>query len=180
MSRIYLDVDDVLADFKGGAIERGVPRWEGTFYTNHPDTWTPEQRRISSMCDDLCNDESFWLGLPVAPRAFEILAAASMRRDTILLTAFPKGDVDRRMVFRAKTEWITRKLHVPESRIIICDRSDKALCARQRDSRGMLLSVNTLIDDAERNVAEWRAAGGSAYRHTPGHEEMTLEFLRNL
>lgn len=175
--QFFIDVDDVVADFKGHAIARGVPPWTGTFYANHPDTWTEEQKTQVRMVDALCADETFWRDIPVARGAFEIIAMCALHRETFLLTAYPPGNIaDPMMIERVKLQWAMDKVHFPHERTIICERKAKIqyACRRTWDGR----KPNVLIDDAEKNVLEWREAGGIAIHHMP--DEGPEETLRQI
>lgn len=177
--QFFIDVDDVVADFKGHAIERGVPPWTGTFYANHPSTWTDEQKNQVRMVDALCADETFWLNIPVADRAFEIIAMCAMHGDTFLLTAYPPGNVaDPMMIERVKMQWTMDRLHFPADKVIICERKAKTAYAVRRTWDGS--KPNVLIDDAEKNIIEWREAGGIAIHHTPGDAAETIRQIRQL
>src|SRR5690606_39283111 len=87
---MYLNVDATPADFEHSAQERGVPPWTGTWYTTDPKTWTPEMKRIDQITRELMEAEDFWPKIPLAPGAFEMIAAASLRAETYLLTALPR------------------------------------------------------------------------------------------
>lgn len=166
MTTIYLDVDDTLGDFRGHAIDLGVPPWEGSWYTTDPATWTQEQKDIQAATNDLMRRDSFWLTMPVTPGAHELIAAAFARADTYLLTALPsfaKDEETQNMIRRVKLEYARNTLHIPEARVIICQRKDKVNYAVQHGFDG---ERNLLVDDAAQNVYEWSDAGGVAIHHT--------------
>ena len=155
---IYLDVDDTLADFQVHCRANGVPPWEGTWYTNHPSTWTPEQAAIDAHVVELMNSDSFWPNIPVKPGAFELISVAALRATTHLLTAYPKVCDDVASVTAQKLEYCKRVLHFPEDRIHVVARADKIKFATGKNA--------ILVDDAERNCAEWEEAGGTAILFT--------------
>ena len=169
--KIYLDVDDTLADFKRYAQERGVPPWTGTWYTTDPKTWTPEMKRIDQITRELMEAEDFWPKIPLAPGAFEMIAAASLRAETYLLTALPRfvnPDLLPR-IKEQKIEYAARRLHFPTERVIVCNRPEKINYAMggYMDIRGAWNPTpNLLVDDAEQNCEEWRAHGGIAIHYT--------------
>lgn len=151
---IYLDVDDTLNCFHDHCVTMGCPPWEGTWYTNHPSTWTPEQVQIDAHVIELMNGDNFWPTIPVKPGAFELIATAALRTRTFLLTAYPKVCKDKKSVIRQKQQYCQKTLHFPQDRIIICDRAEKV---HHVNGKGSIL-----VDDAKRNCAEWEAAGGTA------------------
>ena len=195
MTKFYIDVDDTLADFQSYAIERGIPPWTGTWYTNCPTTWTDEQRDIQARTNALMESEDFWANIPLMPGAFEILTAAAMRGETYLLTAYPRTCPDKEMVKRVKIEWAVRNLHFPADRVIVCDRPDKTKYATTREAymattdvlggRSLVDSVspNVLVDDAAKNCEEWAEAGGVAilyHARTPTALADTLAAIKGI
>jgi len=163
---IFLDVDDTLGDFRGHAIDLGVPPWEGSWYTTDPATWTQEQKDIQKATNDIMRKESFWLTMPVTPGAHELIAAAFTRDETYLLTALPSFAKDKEtqdMIRGVKLEYARNTLHIPKERVIICQRKDKVDYAVQHDYDN---EPNLLVDDAAQNVSEWNAGGGIAIHHT--------------
>lgn len=174
--KFYVDMDDVLVDFRGGIRARGVNATGGSFYTNHPSTWTTEQRRAIEATNALCADETFWRELQPARGAFEILSACALRGDTFLLSALPMGDADKDMVRRVKLEWALNRLYVPSHKVIVCERPEKAiyaLCSKR-------LTSNILVDDSPKNVQEWRQAGGVAIRHELGEPGETIQQIASV
>jgi hypothetical protein len=163
---IFLDVDDTLGDFRGHAIDLGVPPWEGSWYTTDPATWTQEQKDIQKATNDIMRTEKFWLTMPVTPGAHELIAAAFARDETYLLTALPsfaKDDETQDMIRRVKLEYARNTLHIPHERVIICQRKDKVNYATRN---GFVDAPNLLVDDAEQNIREWIGSGGHAIHHT--------------
>lgn len=183
--RIYLDVDDTLADFREHAVARGVPRWEGSWYTTDPETWTQEQKDIQQRTNDEMSKPDFWLTMPVAPGAFELIAAAASRGEVNLLTALPsfaKDESLKQMIRDAKREYARDVLHFADARVIICQRAEKVRYAARACPKPGRYGIehvsdgkcpNLLVDDATQNVAEWSAAGGRAIHHTTAAASIT-------
>lgn len=175
---IYLDVDDTLADFKAAAKARGIEDAGNGFYTADPSTWTEEQKEVDRRVREVMDDPTFWRDMPVAPRAFEIISAASLRADVRLLTALPRdiSSATREMILSQKVQYCANVLHFPRKRIVVCERHQKVLYASNHTS-GFRVS-NVLVDDARRNISEWEQAGGIGKLHTDA--DNTLSFLRSL
>lgn len=173
--RIFLDVDDTLADFSAACIERGVPRWTGTWYTTPRDTWSAEQKAINDATCVLMDRDDFWPNIPVAPGAFEIMAAAALRGEVYLLTALPghalTDPLKCKRIERQKLEYAERVLHVPRQRVIVCERAEKKTYAVVHGE------LSVLVDDAEQNCAEWSRAGGLALHHAD--YENTVRVLKS-
>lgn len=161
--RIYLDVDDTLAQFREHAVANGVPRWTGSWYTTSRDGWTDEQKHIQERTNELMRSQEFWETMPVWDRAHELIAASSFKGRTYLLTATPSslaGEPDViDMVRRVKTQWAWQKLHVPPDNVIVCARHEKLRYAYDPFAQ----HANMLIDDATQTCSEWIAAGGEAH-----------------
>lgn len=182
--KIYLDVDDTLADFRNHAVARGVPTWEGSWYTTDPSTWTEEQKAIQAATNAQMRLEDFWLSMPLATGAHELIAAAAIRGDVYLLTALPsfaKGEPEvSAMIYNAKLEYAKTKLHFPMGRTIICARSEKVRYAAGLSRDGEFLTQNVLVDDASQNCREWIDANGIAIHHEVGNMNRTIESVKNL
>lgn len=161
--RIYIDIDDTLAQFREHAVDFGVPRWEGSWYTTDRAAWTPRQCAIQDATNELMRKREFWSTMPVWPGAHELIAAASFHGAVSLLTALPTSLKDEPemldMVRRAKIQYAWQRLHVPPERVLVVNRADKVRYAfNPFTSRS-----NLLIDDAAQNVKEWTEAGGIAH-----------------
>lgn len=178
--KIYLDVDDTLADFLEHAVARGVPRWEGSWYTTDPATWTQEQKDIQARTNEEMSKLDFWLTMPPAPGAFELIAASRQRTDDVyLLTALPsfaKTNELRTMIYGAKMQYAVDVLHMPPQRTIICARADKVLHATNLAWN----TPNVLVDDAHQNVREWLDAKGIAIHHETGNMAATIAAVKRI
>lgn len=160
---IFIDIDDTLGDFRRQARGWGVPTWEGSFYTECFSKWTPEQVDIQNKTNEAMRDLLFWLTMPLAEDALELIAACSARcygGGVFLLTAVPAAlSLEEQTTIKAlKTEWAEEFLHFPAGRVIVCPRAGKKKYAAP---------TALLIDDAQRNCAEWIAAhrGSQAILH---------------
>ena len=182
--KIYLDVDDTLAHFRKHAVARGVPNWEGSWYTTDPATWTAEQKAIQAATNAQMSMLDFWLTMPVDPEAFELIAAARLKayNDVYLLTALPsfaKGDEAlSTMIYGAKMEYATNVLHMPADRVVICARADKVHYASGLSRDGEYLTQNVLVDDAIQNCREWIDANGIAIYHDANNRLGMRETIR--
>lgn len=164
--RIYLDVDDTLSHFREHAVEMGVPRWEGSWYTTPRETWTPEQCAIQDATNNLMRTKDFWETMPIVDGAHELIAAASFHGPVYLLTALPaslSGEPDvLEMVRRTKIQFGWQKLHVPPERVLVVNRVDKMRYAFDHFAQ----VSNVLIDDAIQTCEAWADANGVAF-HVP-------------
>ena len=164
--KIYLDIDDVLADFRSHIIARGVTSYTGTFYTNDPATWTAAQTKSDMEANVVMAQENFWLDIPVAEGAFEIIATAAMRGEVHLLTALP-GRVDPSIhsdIAAQKLVWAENKLHFPVERVHTCMREEKQTFALHPHAN-VFGPGPVLVDDNKRTCREWRERGGHAIQH---------------
>ena len=171
MRKIYVDVDDTLGDFKAHCVARGVPAWDGSWYTTDPATWTDEQHAIQKATTDQMECDDFWKTMPVAEGAFELLAACGARGEVHLLTALPRSitcSILRANITFDKIHWCSSALHFPMRRVVVCERHEKPLYALgERWWTGERYDNvrNVLVDDAVQNCKEWAAGGGHAVLH---------------
>lgn len=176
---IYLDVDDTLADFKGYAIERGIPPWSGTWYTQHPDTWTQEQKDIQAQTVKLMEQPDFWPNIPVKEGAVDLIKEAwNLSEKVFLLTAWPRN-VDEAMlpmIIRQKHTYGTARLKFSPGGVIVCAREQKVQYAVRHTWDGK--KPNVLVDDAIQNCYEWQQAGGIAIHYQ--NAEQAIRELRLL
>jgi len=148
-STLYLDLDDVCADWMGAAQKFLSLKWDrgGAFI---PD----------SEWQKLIQHSRFYLDLPLMPGAVElVLWATKFARENNMnlafLTAIPRGN-DVPYVFQDKIRWVDR--HFPDIPVFFGPYStDKHLHCKPGD---------ILIDDRPENCADWVAAGGIAHIYT--------------
>lgn len=155
MTRCFLDVDGVLADFVGGihrklGIDFNVHQWP---YAKGPDGWNFHNELGMTFLgmSELC-DFDFWRKLHWMDDGHYILQAVleSFDPKQITLLTAPMPNV---MSASGKIAWIKQNLPEYEQRIGVWADS-KAILAQVPDS--------ILIDDGGNNVRDWRAAGGKA------------------
>lgn len=165
---IYLDVDDTLSAFREHCVARGVPRWDGSWYTTDPATWTDEQKFIQSETNRQMELPDFWLTMPLIDRAHELVSAAALRQDTFLLTALPRGIHEslHQRIAHDKIAWAVKHLHVPRERVLVCLRPEKVKYATWYSGNTDQYYPALLVDDATQNCEEWEVAGGRAHHFT--------------
>ena len=162
-SRIYIDMDGVLADF-----ERGVREMCGM----EP----PAQDRKHPELDDLMwekirDTERFYDRLELMPGAkemFDTVYGAYGDRCEIL-TGIPKAKRGILTAGEDKISWMRRLLN-KDVAVNICLRAEKILKCTGPET--------VLIDDLKKNIDEWREAGGTGILHVSA--EQTLKELREL
>ena len=151
-SRLYVDMDGVLVDFVKGAenyfkitfaggitASQFVTLWEG------PKGW----RRLKK------DWPTFWMDLDPEP-SFPHLLKLVRPYHPAVLTAIPKGWPSSAI---GKRIWCQRHIpnwgRHPNEEFLGVDRSRKRRYAKQADG-----TPNLLIDDFDKNIAEWKSAGG--------------------
>lgn len=140
----YFDMDGVLADFKAGVERLGVP------YVP-PDT--KDRAADDAIWDAIRATPRFYARLPEIPSGtalFRALQAAG--EDPEVLTAVPKPEKNVPKAAGDKCAWNLAHLG-PDVKTRICLRAEKIRFCRGPE--------DVLIDDQERNVREWREAGGT-------------------
>jgi 5'(3')-deoxyribonucleotidase len=158
MKTIYLDMDDVIADFKAYAKRvltepQNNETWAATEWNRLKDNdrlyndldKTPEADRLVEECVQICKQNNWQLKF---------------------LTAVPKGN-DVRWAFYDKVLWAQR--HYPGIPVMFGPFS--------KDKHVHCVPGDVLIDDRTSNCEEWRAVGGIAIQHR-GDIERTLQELR--
>lgn len=149
MSKIYLDMDGVLADFDRGLLEGyGVKNCRVNYATDWKEK-TENQKKVAQDVVRCMEIPGFFENLPVMKGAIDLWGSVDA---PYILTALPNLSSDKR-VAAEKRNWITRVFgELPENRIITCLRSEKIKYANN----------NILVDDLEKNCNEWNRAGGVA------------------
>lgn len=160
MKTVYLDMDDVIADFKSYAIrvlrkksnEEKWPHEDWVRLKDNPRLYrdldkTVEADQLVSFCQQLCSERNWNL---------------------MFLTAVPKGN-DVYWAFYDKVHWANK--YYPDIPVMFGPYSkDKQVHCRPGD---------VLIDDRTSNCDEWRAVGGIAIQHR-GDIDNTINELRKL
>ena len=146
LPKVYCDLDEVLADFKGGWKEftgQDVDRW----LKITSDDWGYLKKQWPT----------FWMDLEFVPFALELWKAIAPY-DPDILTARPESWVTASV---GKSVWVREYLS-GAPKVICVMRSEKKNYAKQKDG-----TPNILIDDKERNITEWAAAGGRGIQYIP-------------
>jgi 5'(3')-deoxyribonucleotidase len=155
MTRAYLDLDGVLADFDGGLhtalgcyfcydlwpYEYGPAGWD----------WYHELGLTLEDVDKLC-DFDFWANLHWMPDGHDILRTVLGHTDTVTLITTPMPNV---MSASGKVEWVRRNIPSREHGMMIClgDKTCSGLPS---------IPDAVLIDDCQENVDKWHEQGGQA------------------
>lgn len=134
--RLYVDLDGVLCDFEG----RVAAIMQLPFHTlTRPQIW-----------EALAKDEEFYLNLPWMKDGPELWRAVKHLDPWILSACSSHVPLST----NHKYIWCTRELDIDVEKIVVVPhKTDK-----QKFAEG-----NYLLDDSEKNVLEWKAAGGEAY-----------------
>lgn len=141
---IYFDMDGVLADFRTGVEQLGVP---------YVPPETTDKKADDAVWDAIRATPGFYAKLPEIPsgiRLFKDLQAAGENPE--ILTAVPKPHHDIKNAPADKIEWNREHLG-PGVTTHICLRAEK-----QKFCKG---PEDILIDDQARNINEWQASGGT-------------------
>ena len=145
--KLYVDMDGVLCDFNYGWKEftgKSITNW----VTINDDDWGYLKKQWPT----------FWMDLELMPYAEQLWDALSAYSPD-LLTAVPDSWKSAGI---GKTSWARENLSGrPE--VLAVSREDKRKYAKQKDG-----TPNVLIDDMEKNIREWNAAGGLGIRYISG------------
>lgn len=159
---ILLDLDEVLADFVGGALrvhgwtrERLETVWRpGTWSIVEPMGLTPEAfwEPINAMGD------AFWLGLQPLPWAIDVVRIVDSVVDNWYIITSPGHHVSG---YTGKIRWLRRFFGMTFERFVITQH--KTLLAR---------AGTLLIDDREDTVKAFEAAGGQGLLFPSRHNTL--------
>jgi len=160
MRTVYLDMDDVIADFKSYAIsvlrkKQDTDRWDPEEWTRLRDNprmyrdlnKTTDADAIVAACRDRCKAQGWNL---------------------MFLTAVPRNN-DVKWAFYDKVVWASN--YFPDIPVMFGPYS--------HDKHVHCLPGDVLIDDRTSNCTEWRQAGGVAIQHR-GDTAVTLEEIARL
>ncbi len=155
MQRCFLDIDGVLADFDSGAHKAlGLSFDKGHWpYTRGPGGWDwYEELGLSLEEFDSHLGFDFWANLEWMPDGHDILRTVlrffSPKQITLLTTPMPNV-----MSASGKVAWVKEHLPAYDNSLMVIT-----------DSKSVLAQVPgaVLVDDCQKNVNQWRAAGGVA------------------
>ena len=156
--RILLDMDGVIADFVGGALDRFEARLDGREVvfcngTRHP--WPPGEYEVNKVLGvdayyfwERLNHPGFWSGLPAYLWLGELMEA--LQGHEVFVCSMPTISGGRRCLSE-KLFWLQR--HVPELANRYVFATHKFLCARPD---------TLLIDDSDIQCHAFRLANGRA------------------
>lgn len=145
LPEIYLDMDGVLVNFEYGA-EKATGK---TLSNNILDA--ADWKTIGS-------DANFWKNLPAMHDAM-ILWDFVKNFEPHILSAYPPEDKEN--AIRGKRYWIVKHLHYPLKDVHLVERKEKQQFAMNPKTG----EPNILIDDYQKNIDEWRKAGGIPIHH---------------
>tara|TARA_B100000745_G_scaffold123035_1_gene79900 strand:+ start:991 stop:1455 length:465 start_codon:yes stop_codon:yes gene_type:complete len=145
--KVFIDMDGVLSDFDKPIIDKFNTKKE----------WANRWELLP---------EDFFFSLPKMPDADELINHISGQFDWHVLTAIPNdsGFPECRV---QKMQWIFKYYKIFPVRIHCVFQREKLYYAVEEN-----LSPNILIDDSERNVADWKSKGGIAILHTSARDSI--------
>jgi len=156
-SKVFVDMDGVLADFFG--------EWQKLIGKD----WR-KVKDIEPALQKIRDKDDFWLNLPLLPQAKNLLNVIKQVKGsyTILSSPLPNDPNSE----PHKREWIKKNLDFfPPENVIITH--DKAKFAKNKDG-----TPNILIDDFGKNIASWEAAGGEGFKHKDHKFERTAKAIK--
>ena len=143
LPEIYCDLDEVLVDFIGAA-DAAVG---GNFAKSDKKTrW-----------NIINQTKGFWTNIgwkPNAKRLYDFI----IKYDAHVLSAFTGRDPTSKV---GKMKWVKKNTEFKRANIHLVLRSQKKSYAKTKEEK-----PNVLIDDYDKNIKEWEAAGGIGILHT--------------
>lgn len=150
-------MDGVLADFTSHIKHLDIPH--NKQWHEPRETWTEETIKGEGIKREAMHSPSFWATMPMMPDAQRLWAYCTQFPVTVV-TAKPHADSPD-MVADEKFEWINKNLGpLQNDRFICCLRSEKHKFIGHVAHKHQIL-----VDDDERNCADWSKAGGIAVLH---------------
>jgi len=143
LPEIYCDLDEVLVDFIGAA-DAAVG---GNFAKADKETRWNIINQI----------KGFWTNIgwkPNAKRLYDFI----IKYDAHVLSAFTGRDPTSKV---GKMKWVKKNTEFKRANIHLVLRSQKKSYAKTKEEK-----PNVLIDDYDKNIKEWEAAGGIGILHT--------------
>jgi 5'(3')-deoxyribonucleotidase len=157
-TKIYVDMDGVLADFFG---EWAKAMGKDSFR----DIEDPANaiKKIKTV-------DNFWLNLPMLPQARELLSIIKKVKGSYYICSSPLADDPRSEPH--KREWVKKNLgfFLPEEVYIT---HNKPQFAKNNDG-----SPNILIDDYGVNINAWEDAGGIGFKYKDHKFERTAKAIK--
>lgn len=158
MMKLYCDQDGVFADFAKPAAEFFNVDFSG-WVTLSADDWGRYRDAHPLM----------WENIPVMPFAYELWDVLTPYCPSILTAVPHRGEWSD--VGTQKLNWFKKHFPTfgmqPGQELHAVQREHKQNYAQSID--GM---PNILIDDMDKNIAEWQAAGGIGIHYKPSHESV--------
>ena len=163
-SRLYVDMDGVLVDFVKGAEKY----FKITFADTNRSAYGITGSEFLTLWEgpkgwrQLKKDwPTFWMDLDPEPSSPQLLKLVLPHHPAVL-TAVPKGWSSSAV---GKRIWCQRHMlnwgRHPHEEFLAVDRSQKRRYAKQADG-----TPNLLIDDFDKNIAEWNNVGGIGLLYT--------------
>ena len=143
LPEIYCDLDEVLVDF----LRAANAAVGGNFAKADRDTRWNIINQI----------KGFWANVgwkPNAKRLYDFI----IRYDAHVLSAFTGRDPTSKL---GKMKWLKKNTKFKRANVHLVLRSQKKSYAKTKDEK-----PNVLIDDYDKNIREWEAAGGIGIHHT--------------
>jgi len=143
LPEIYCDLDEVLVDFLRGA-DAVVG---GNFAkTDKDERWNKVNQT-----------KGFWVNLgwkPNAKRLYDLI----IKYDAHVLSAYTGRDPTSKV---GKMKWLKKNTSFKRGNVHLVLRAQKKSYAKTKEEK-----PNVLIDDYDKNIKEWNAAGGIGIHHT--------------
>lgn len=152
-------MDGVLVDFLKGAEKVLGHPFEGS-YNDKKEKFMRKHK--------LAQTEDFWANLPPM-KDYQVLWNHINKHKAHILTAYAEWDPDSK---EGKIDWVNKYLHIPMSRFHAVKREEKKHFAMTSGK------PNILIDDYEKNIREFNAAGGHGIHHV--NVKVTIMKLKEL
>lgn len=163
IDKIYFDMDGVLADFDGF-----VKHQLGMAYSAGEKHWLPSD---DEMWERARNTSHFYYQLNIMDGAKKMFDMVFQKYGSQceILTGIPKPKRGLLTASEDKTAW-AREFLSPDITVNIVFKEQKPQFCKGKNS--------ILIDDTERNIAEWEQSGGTGILHTS--PEDTVRRLKEL
>ncbi len=160
-TKIYVDMDGVLADFFG--------EWAKLMQVDHF-TKIDKEHDIKDALQKIRDTDEFWLKLPLLPQAKQLLSLIQKVKGEYYICSSPLADDPRSEPH--KREWIKKNLSFfPPKDVFITHNKQKF--AKNDDG-----TSNILIDDYGVNINAWENAGGIGFKYKDHKFERTASAIK--